>query len=200
MGDYNVYYFKRIKHKISFLLNVLRIYLINKKGGNLSFSTKLDLRTKIYFSKGANIKTGVNVYLRSNSKGYHCGMPFGTSLLADRKGANIEIGSNSRINGTYIHAQAGIYIGENCVIAAGTNIIDSNGHEMYSVNRTKGRDKADPIIIGNNVWIGLNSVILKGTIIGDNSVVSAGSVVKGHFPPNTLIQGNPAEIKDVIMK
>ncbi|CDF21491.1 acetyltransferase (Isoleucine patch superfamily) protein [Prevotella sp. CAG:617] len=137
----------KVKHKIFCLLNVLRIYFINMNGGNLSFSTKLDKRTKVYISKGANIKTGINVYLRSEPRGYHCGMPFGTVLLADKKGANIEIGSNSRINGTYIHAQTCVSIGENCVIAAGTNIIDSNGHEIYSVNRTIGRDTPPPSYI-----------------------------------------------------
>ena len=49
------------------------------------------------------------------------------------------------------------------------------------------------IVIGNNVWIGLNAIILKGSVIGDNSVVTAGSVVKGVFPNNALIQGNPAQ-------
>lgn len=75
----------KVKHKIFCLLNVLRIYFINMNGGNLSFSTKLDKRTKVYISKGANIKTGINVYLRSEPRGYHCGMPFGTVLLADKK-------------------------------------------------------------------------------------------------------------------
>lgn len=73
-------------------------------------------------------------------------------------------------------------IAKNCVIAAGVNIIDSNGHEVASYERTKGRDIANPIKIGNNVWISANAIILKGTIIGDNCVVGAGSVVKGKFP------------------
>ncbi len=85
-----------------------------------------------------------------------------------------------------------ILIGENCVIASGVNIIDSNGHILLSTDRTKGRDNAEEIIIGNNVWIGLNATILKGSIIGENSVIAAGSVVKGIFPPNSLIVGNPA--------
>jgi acetyltransferase-like isoleucine patch superfamily enzyme len=102
------------------------------------------------------------------------------------------IGDNCRVNGAYIHAQKGINIGKNCVIAAGVNVIDSNGHELYSGDRTRGRDTAKEIAIGDNVWIGLNAIILKDTSIGNNSVVAAGSVVKGNFPENSLIQGNPA--------
>jgi acetyltransferase-like isoleucine patch superfamily enzyme len=119
-------------------------------------------------------------------------MPFSTTLLADVKNARIMIGDNCRVNGAYIHAQKEITIGKNCVIASGVHIIDSNGHELYSNNRTRGRDVAKEIVIGDNVWIGLNAIILKDTRIGNNSVVAAGSVVKGNFPENSLIQGNPA--------
>lgn len=59
---------------------------------------------------------------------------------------------------------------------------------------TKINIKKNKLIIGENVWIGLNAIILKNTNIGDNSIVAAGSVVKGKFPSNVLIQGNPAKI------
>lgn len=144
--------------------------------------------------KGAHIRIGNNVTFYSRAWGYHGGMPFGTTILADAKGALISIGSGCRLNGTYIHAKKNIVIGENCVIAAGTNILDSNGHELISSNRTQNTDKPKDIIIGNNVWICLNSVILKGTEIGNNCVIAANSVVKGNFPDNSLIQGNPAKI------
>ena len=121
-------------------------------------------------------------------------MPFYTTLFTDKEGAEIYIGNNCRINGAYIHAQECIKIGNNCVIASGVNIIDSNGHVVLSLNRTIGRDEPKSIEIGNNVWIGLNSTILKNTKIGNNCVIAAGSVVKGIFPDNVLIQGNPAVI------
>lgn len=121
-------------------------------------------------------------------------MPFYTTILNDGSNSNICIGNNCRINGAYIHAQDNIRIGNNCVIAAGVNIIDSNGHETYSGNRTIGRDIPKKVSIGNNVWIGINAIVLKGTNIGDNSIVAAGSVVKGDFPSNCIISGNPAKI------
>jgi acetyltransferase-like isoleucine patch superfamily enzyme len=141
-----------------------------------------------------------NVYLRSFQKVCQAGMPFTTNLLIDVKNATIQKGNNTRINGAYIHAQRSICTGENCIIASGVNIIDSNGHNLYSTNRTIGRDTPKDIKIGNNVWIGLNAVILKNTNIGNNSVISAGSVVKSNFPLNSLIVGNPDKIVKKIQK
>lgn len=47
--------------------------------------------------------------------------------------------------------------------------------------------KTTPIVIGNNVWIGANSIILRGTSIGNNCVVGAGCVLKGEYPDNSII-------------
>ena len=179
-------------------VRVLCYNLLNGGGKSLPLNTKIDRRTRLYSVKGARIIVGPHVTLRSTSKGYHCGMPFACTLLADRPGSLISIGNHSRINGAYLHAQSSITVGRNSLIAAGVNILDSNGHPLYSADRTTGRDTPSPILIGDNVWIGLNAIILKGTTIGDNSVVSAGSVVQGDFPPNSLIEGNPAKVVKTI--
>lgn len=157
----------------------------------LGKNVKMDFNSRIYNHLGF-ITLGNNVYLRSKIKGYQAGMPFPTTLLIDVEGATINIGENTRINGAYIHSQKMIMIGKNCVIASGVQILDSNGHQLLSSNRTIGRDLPEEIVIGNNVWIGLNAVILKGSNIGDNSVISTGSIVKGMFSSNSLIIGNPA--------
>jgi acetyltransferase-like isoleucine patch superfamily enzyme len=175
------------------------ILLICKSEIEYGSNAIIDWNVKINNNRNRLI-IGKNVYLRSIQKGYQAGMPFPTNLLIDVKNATIQIGNNTRINGAYIHAQKSICIGENCVIASGVNIIDSNGHNLYSTNRTIGRDTPKDIKIGNNVWIGLNAVILKNTNIGNNSVISAGSVVKGDFPPNSLIVGNPGILVKKIEK
>lgn len=125
-------------------------------------------------------------------------MPFCTRLLNDGNDSSITIGDNCRINGASIHAEKNITIGNNCVLASGIHIMDSNGHQVSSMNRTVGRDTPIPIMIGNNVWVGVNSIILKGTIIGDNCVIAAGSVVKGTFQENSIIAGNPAMVVNQI--
>lgn len=184
-----------LSRRIDEIIQCLRIRKLNsnkKAEVRIADSVRLDKNSKLLAYPGTRICVDKNVYLRSNPNGYHTGMPFPTTLIADVPGASISIGENCRLNGVYVHSQQTIQIGANCVIAAGVNIMDSNGHQVNSSNRTVGRDKPQPIIIGNNVWIGLNAIILKGTVIGDNSVVTAGSVVKGIFPNNSLIQGNLA--------
>lgn len=153
---------------------------------------------KIICVKGAKIQIGENVTLNSKADGYHGGMPYGTTLLVDVEGGCISIGDNCRINGAYIHAKKEITIGRNCVIAAGANILDSNGHLLLSSNRTQDTDEPQNIKIGDNVWICMNSIILKGTTIGNNSVVAANSVVKGSFGDNCVIQGNPAKVISIL--
>ncbi len=184
----------KIRHLIRSFVFALNRILLKMKYPMLEISktAKIDMKTKININSNKLI-IGKNVHLRSNSNGYHAGMPFSTCILLDGEKSFCEIGDNCRINGSYIHAKSEIIVGKNTVIAAGTNIIDSNGHLTNSEDRTMGRDVPQPICIGDNVWIGLNCLILKGTTIGDNSVVSAGSIVKGNFPRNSIIQGNPAK-------
>jgi acetyltransferase-like isoleucine patch superfamily enzyme len=91
-----------------------------------------------------------------------------------------------------------IAIGSNCLLARGVWIFEMSGHPVDPADRLAGRhvpaDKVRPVTIGDNVWIGSGCMILPGTTIGDGSVVSAGSVVRGDIPPNSLVSGNPAQV------
>lgn len=163
----------------------------------LYYQSTINCLSNSYKNQGGVI-IGKNCRIGVSSRNYHGGMPFPTALLCDGNGSRIKIGDNCRLNGTYVHAQKNITIGNNCVIASGVNIIDSNGHETNSLDRTKGRDLPKDIIIGNNVWIGLNSIILKGSIIGDNTIIAAGSVVKGIVPANSIYSTqNNSTIKEI---
>jgi acetyltransferase-like isoleucine patch superfamily enzyme len=65
---------------------------------------------------------------------------------------------------------------------------------FYSDRPPRPPLKTAPVIIEDNVWIGMNAVILKGVTIGENSVVAAGAVVSKSVPANVVVAGNPAVI------
>ncbi|MBR2840598.1 MAG: acyltransferase [Bacilli bacterium] len=96
---------------------------------------------------------------------------------------------------TYVDTANGIFIeiGEKCKITKGVNIL---AHDYsYSVLRPVYHDipkKAGKTVIGNNVFIGINSIILLNAKIGNNVIIGAGSVVSGEIPDNEVWGGNPA--------
>lgn len=158
-------------------------------GSNVYYRSRVDCYS-VSYEMGGGIIIGQKCLIGRDKVGYHGGMPFFTGLLSDGEGSKISIGDNCRINGAYIHAKKNISIGSNCVIASGVNIIDANGHQVKSLDRTAGRDEPKEIVIGNNVWICMNVTILKGSIIGDNSIITAGSVINGTVPPNSIASSN----------
>ena len=151
----------------------------------------------IYLRRDCYLKIGDNVTINSNNRRYHINMHSRCKILLDRPGAEVFIGSNSRIHGTCIHAYKSIRIGKNCLIAANTQIIDGNGHDLAldnPENRINTIGSAKPINIGDNVWIGSNVFILPGITIGNGSIISANSVVASDIPDKCIAGGNPAII------
>lgn len=115
-----------------------------------------------------------------------------------REGATCKIGRNVSINSyNMIACRESIIIGNGVEFSPNVQIYDHD-HDF----RVKGGIHADkyrtaPIIIGNNVWIGANSIILRGTSIGDNAVIASGSVVSGSIPSNSIfIQKRISEIRE----
>jgi len=135
--------------------------------------------------KDCSLRIGKNVFLNSRNNGYHINMHSPNKFFADRPGASIIIGENTRIHGSCVHAYTKISIGMNCLIAANCQIFDGNGHDL-SFDEPQKRiftfGSSKEIIIEDNVWIGANSIILPGTHIGNGSVICAGSVVRGEIP------------------
>jgi len=112
-------------------------------------------------------------------------------------GASIELGRHVGLNGTTISSKRSISIGDDTMIAANTIIVDSDFHTLWPPKdrwKTTTSLSDREVVIGKNVWIGMNCLILKGTVIGDNSIIGAGSVVSGEIPANALAVGNPARV------
>lgn len=132
--------------------------------------------TEITVEHGAELRIGRGFKMRDGAK------------LRVRRGAVCKIGANSSVNSNnLIVCRESITIGDNVQLSPNVQIYDHD-HDY----RHEGGVKAmafctSPVEIGSNVWIGANSVILRGTRIGDNCVVAAGSVVKGDFPVGSLI-------------
>lgn len=89
-----------------------------------------------------------------------------------------------------------VEIGDEARITSGTMFITHDGG-VHSFQGELGGGIFGKIVLGNNVFIGSNCIILYNTTIGNNCIIGAGSVVRGHFPDDSVIMGNPAK---VIMK
>jgi acetyltransferase-like isoleucine patch superfamily enzyme len=86
-----------------------------------------------------------------------------------------------------------IEIGDHVAIAAGTKFITHEG-AVWCFQDVLGGGIFGKIKIGNNVFIGINCIIVLNTTIGDNCIIGAGSVVRGKIPANSVILGNPAKV------
>jgi len=92
--------------------------------------------------------------------------------------------------GIYINGMNGIRFGSNVYIASGVKIISAN-HDFKDYSK---HTKANPVIIGDNVWIGANAVILPEVTIANGCIIGAGAVVtKSCKEENCIIAGNPAK-------
>jgi acetyltransferase-like isoleucine patch superfamily enzyme len=106
-------------------------------------------------------------------------------------GGTLKLGDRIFINwGSTVVAHVDIEIGDDCKIGELTAIFDTDHHE---VEPGAGVVKSK-VVIGSNVWIGRNSMVMPGVQIGDNSVVAAGSLVNSDVEPNTLVGGTPARL------
>ncbi|UKS24921.1 acyltransferase [Paenibacillus sp. HWE-109] len=160
---------------LSHLIGILRagcnklIYFKNIKSS--IFSLQANSRIEA-FSKHASIHIGKFVFIRKNAsiRVDH----FGELRIAEK----VFINDNCNINCVYK-----ITIGKHTKIAPNVSI---NDHDHNYKSSTGDHLIKGEIRIGENVWVGSNVVILRDTIIGDNAVIAAGSVVKGNVPANTL--------------
>jgi acetyltransferase-like isoleucine patch superfamily enzyme len=110
-----------------------------------------------------------------------------------RKG--MKIGENCLINNVNFSTEPYlIEIGNHVAIAAGTDFITHDGAIWCFREEIQNADVFGTIKIGNNVFIGNNCTILPNTSVGDNCIIGAGSTVRGQFPENSVIVGNPAKV------
>ena len=140
--------------------------------------------------------------------GNHVSVYGGCSFSIGANG-NCSVGDFTLLNGALVMAEERIEIGAHCLISWNVGIADSDFHPLEPAQRLidshalapffkdrppRPRIRTAPVIISDNVWIGMNAVILKGVTIGENSVVAAGAVVTKSVPANVVVAGNPAVV------
>lgn len=167
-------YFKKILNKNGKIY--LRIKLIQKITFKMYF-------LNFIFQKIFRVNSGFQTNLNFTST---CINPKGIKFNRDLN----TLASFSLSGHCYFQALNGIVLGENFLFAPGVKLISANHDLKYPFASVL----CNPIVIGNNCWIGANVVVLPGVQIGDNCVIGAGSVVTKSFDSNLVIAGNPAKI------
>jgi maltose O-acetyltransferase len=108
-------------------------------------------------------------------------------------GCNISLGDNVYLNfGCTILDHGGVTIGNHTMLGPNVQIYTVEHHHDPAL-RNAGMERARPVTIGQNVWIGGGAIILGGVTIGDTAIVGAGSVVTRNVPPGSRVVGNPAK-------
>jgi acetyltransferase-like isoleucine patch superfamily enzyme len=136
----------------------------------------------------SRIAIGKKCTFRSDQTSNLIGVNRPCILSTHNKAAVISIGDNCGFSGVTIGAAKEIRIGNNVLFGANSVITDFDWH--LDVAKTEPA----PVIIHDNVWIGLNTVVLKGVEIGANSIIGANSLVVRDIPANVIAGGNPCKV------
>jgi acetyltransferase-like isoleucine patch superfamily enzyme len=155
----------------------------------------------IFNKKGAEMSIGEGCVIKSAFLSNLVGLYSRTVIVTRTPEARIRIGNNVGISGATIYARKRITIGDNVCIGGNCKILDNDFHPLEWEERNRmcrgsgvGEIPSRGIAIGANCFLGCNSIILKGTELGEGCVVGAGAVVSGKFGDNCVIAGNPARV------
>lgn len=183
----------RCRNRISKWVNIVRLRMYH-----VNFGRNCVIHGKIYIKlfKTASVSIGDNFYC---SSGWNI-----NALSTNRRGgfyathnSSIVIGNNVGMSSPVFWSHLSITVGNNVKIGANSTLIDTDAHSLnYQLRRVPRTDWGEPkpIVIEDDVMLGMNCIILKGVTIGARSIVAAGSVVTKSFPADSLIGGNPARL------
>jgi acetyltransferase-like isoleucine patch superfamily enzyme len=174
-------------------------FILTALGCHYGRNLKVDGKFVIRIHRRGAIQLGENVRIRSRFMSNLAGIMNPTVFHCIGEGS-ITFGDHSGCSGAILSSRSGIVIGKYVNIGANVRIFDHDYHAIdFLARRNAESDKAgcraEPILIGDDVFIGTNAIILKGVTIGDRSVIGAGTVVSlKQIPPDSLVAGNPAKI------
>lgn len=162
---------------------LLRIQGVNAKG--LIYSAGLMWISR---NKNSTIIIGDRCRFMSKYWGNKIGL-YHRCMLSSEKGSCLTIGNKCSFSGVSIWCFESITLGNNVRVGANVLIMDGDAHP-----KDPRSGKSKPIVIGDNVWVGVGVKILKGVTIGENSLIGAGSIVTKNIPPNVVAAGNPCRV------
>ena len=149
---------------------------------------------------GSRISIGSNCDFRNFSPSSPMLLNHRCVLFTLTPDAEIHIGNSCGLSGVAIGCKKKITIGNNVLVGKNTEIMDSDWHPVNSIDKYNGDISDKAVFIEDNVFIGMNCIILKGVHIGRNSVVGAGSIVTKSLPANMICAGSPCRpIKPIIV-
>lgn len=137
---------------------------------------------------GSTISIGNNCSFNTTDRYNYRGINH-RCILQTNQGGHIIIGNDCGFSGVSIVSSVSVTIGDN--VMCGTNVMigDRNDHEnLYP------EWQPSPVTIGSNVWIGMNSIVMRGVTIGDNTIIGAGSIVTKDVPANVIAAGIPCKV------
>ena len=146
--------------------------------------------------RGSVIRIGRRLSLRSTARSNPLGPNHPVIISTRRPGASLNIGDDFGMTGGSLVCDQRITIGDRVWVGANTIIADTDFHPLDPERRRESPLAAEtaPIRIANDVFIGMNALILKGLTIGEEAVVGAGAVVTRDVPPRAIVAGNPATV------
>jgi len=147
---------------------------------------------------GSHIRIGKGFCLVNRAGRYAFNIFPQTLIRTYSSSSKVEIGDGVGANSMAIFCRSQtIRIGARTMLGGNCQIMDSDGHPLWPLSSRwhySGSEHDAPVYIGEDVFIGLNVVVLKGSSIGNGAVIAAGSVVSGEIPSNCVAGGIPAKV------
>lgn len=144
----------------------------------------------------STIQIGDGQILRSTPHSNPLGPAHPVILSTRSAGARLVIGRGFGMTGGTLCAEEAITIGDHVLVGANVVIVDTDFHPLASEERRAhpNAGATAPVTIEDGVFVGMQTLVLKGVTIGAHSVIGAGSVVTGDIPPGVIAAGNPARV------
>jgi acetyltransferase-like isoleucine patch superfamily enzyme len=144
---------------------------------------------------GSHIRVGRNCQFRSAIWSNQVGLNRRCTVSTLSRGALIEIGEGCGFSSTAISAAHTVRLGNRVMCGANVAIMDTDWHSLDAEDRQFGTGGlAKPVLIEDDVWLGMNVTVLKGVTIGARTVVAAGSVVTRSLPADVIAAGQPTQV------